>query len=205
MERCAGLGVDGPGARLPGVRAAAGHARRCSCGPRRRSATSSTRSTDRRRRFSSSRPSSGSAKGRTGLHLFKAGLDLLINDYDGTSESRPFLIERSNGVLARRLDASGPSAQTLRTTDVALYAQDRVQPTSRWYVEFGARLDRDGVVGRWNVTPRIGAALSVQRVGQLGAARRLRPVFRAHAVCGRRLQVRPVRNASPTHGLPTTA
>ena len=108
---------------------------------------------------------SGSAKGRTGLHLFKVGLDLLVNDYEGTSESRPFLIERSNGTLARRLDASGPSAQMLRTTDVALYAQDRVQPNARWFVEFGARLDRDGVVGRWNVTPRIGAALLLNQAG----------------------------------------
>jgi hypothetical protein len=108
---------------------------------------------------------SGSAKGRTGLHLFKAGLDLLINNYEGTSESRPFLIERSNGVLARRLDASGPSAQTLRTTDVALYAQDRVQPAASWYVEFGTRVDRNGVVGRWNVTPRIGAAFLLNHTG----------------------------------------
>ena len=53
----------------------------------------------------------------------------------------------------------------LRTTDVALYAQDRVQPNSRWYVEFGARLDRDGVVGRWNVTPRVGAALLLNQAG----------------------------------------
>ena len=108
---------------------------------------------------------SGSAKGRTGLHLFKVGLDLLVNDYDGTSDSRPFLIERSNGALARRLVASGPSAQKLRTTDVALYAQDRVQPNARWYAEFGARLDRDGVVGRWNVTPRIGAAFLLNAAG----------------------------------------
>src|SRR5580765_5920441 len=108
---------------------------------------------------------SGSAKGPTGLHLFKVGLDLLVNQYDGTSESRPFLIERSNGSLARRLVASSPSEQTLQTTDVALYAQDRVQPNSRWYVEFGARLDRDGVIGRWNVTPRIGAAFLLNEQG----------------------------------------
>ncbi len=108
---------------------------------------------------------SGAAKLRSGLHLFKVGLDLLINDYDGTSDSRPFLIERSNGTLARRLDASGPSMQSMRTTDVALYAQDRVQPSARWFVEFGARLDRDGVVGRWNLTPRIGAALLLNQAG----------------------------------------
>jgi TonB dependent receptor/Carboxypeptidase regulatory-like domain len=108
---------------------------------------------------------SGSAKLPSGLHLFKVGLDVLANDYDGTSDSRPLLIIRSNGVLARRLDFSGPSAQKQRTTDVALYAQDRVQPNSRWFVEFGARLDRDGVIGRWNVTPRIGAALLLNAAG----------------------------------------
>ncbi len=108
---------------------------------------------------------SGSAKLRSGLHLFKVGLDLLANDYDGTSDSRPLLIIRSNGTLARRLDFSGPSSQMQRTTDVALYAQDRVQPNSRWYMEFGARLDRDGVIGRWNVTPRIGAALLLNEAG----------------------------------------
>jgi hypothetical protein len=108
---------------------------------------------------------SGAAKRRSGLHLFKAGLDLLVNEYDGTSNSRPFVIARSNGSLARRLDFSGPSLQDLPTTDVALYAQDRVQPNSRWYTEFGARLDRDGVVGRWNVTPRIGAALLLNEAG----------------------------------------
>jgi hypothetical protein len=108
---------------------------------------------------------SGSKKGRTGLHLFKAGLDLLINNYDGTSDSRPLFIERSNGTLARSLYASGPSAQMLPTTDVAIYAQDRVQPNQRWYAEFGARLDRDGVIGRWNVTPRVGAALLLNESG----------------------------------------
>jgi hypothetical protein len=108
---------------------------------------------------------SGSAKLRSGLHLFKVGLDVLVNAYDGTSNSRPLLIVRSNGAVARRLDFSGPSLQDLPTTDVALYAQDRVQPTPRYFVEFGARVDRDGVVGRWNVTPRIGAALLLNEAG----------------------------------------
>jgi Carboxypeptidase regulatory-like domain/TonB dependent receptor len=108
---------------------------------------------------------SGSAKMRSGLHLFKIGLDLLVNAYDGTSDSRPFVIARSNGAVARRLDFSGPSLQDLPTTDVALYAQDRVQPTPRYFVEFGARVDRDGVIGRWNVTPRIGAALLLNEAG----------------------------------------
>jgi hypothetical protein len=51
------------------------------------------------------------------------------------------------------------------SNDVALFAQDRVQAATRWYVEYGARVDRDGILQRWNVTPRIGAALLLNASG----------------------------------------
>ena len=94
-----------------------------------------------------------------GLHLYKAGFDVLYSRYNGTSASRPVLIQRTDGSLARRLDYSGPSAQSVDSTDVALFVQDRFQPNSRWYLEFGGRVDRDGVVDRLNVTPRVGTAI----------------------------------------------
>jgi hypothetical protein len=108
---------------------------------------------------------SGSANGPTGLHLYKMGVDLLHSQYDGMSASRPVLIRRQNGTLARRLDFTGPAWQTVESSDVAFFAQDRVQPAMRWYAEYGARLDRDGVLGRWNVTPRVGAALLLNEAG----------------------------------------
>ncbi len=122
-------------------------------------------------------------------------------------ERQPSVPRSSVGRHAGRAASTppAPSAQMLRTTDVALYAQDRVQPNARWYFEFGARLDRDGVVGRWNVTPRVGAALLLNEHGQLGAARRLRPVLRADAVGRGRLQVRAVRNVHRYADSPTTA
>src|SRR5204863_1111574 len=84
----------------------------------------------------------------------------LQNEYDGSSLSRTVFIERSNGSLARRLDfPSAASTQSVHSTDVALFAQDRYQPNTRWYLEFGGRLDRDGVVDRYNVTPRVGTAV----------------------------------------------
>lgn len=102
---------------------------------------------------------SGASRGRAGLNLYKAGVDLLHNRYASTSSSRTVLISRSDGTLARRLDfASGPTAQKDVSTDFAAYAQDRIQPGDRWYAEIGARLDRDGVLGRYNLTPRIGTA-----------------------------------------------
>src|SRR5215510_11161412 len=108
---------------------------------------------------------SGSRATKWGSHLFKGGVDLLRNAYDGTSISRPVLIERNDGTLARSLTFPAPTAQTSHTTDVALFMQDRYQPNARWYIEFGGRLDRDGVVGRFNVTPRVGSAVVLNKSG----------------------------------------
>jgi len=100
-----------------------------------------------------------------GLHLFKAGFDLLRSQYHGTSASRPVLVERTDGSLARRLDFTGLTSQSVDSTDVALFAQDRFQPNTRWYLEFGGRVDRDGIVDRFNVTPRIGTAVLLDESG----------------------------------------
>jgi hypothetical protein len=109
---------------------------------------------------------SGSRSGKAGSHLFKVGLDLLRNEYHGSSLSRPVLIEREDGTLARSLVFPASStSQSENTTDVALFAQDRYQPTARVYVEFGGRIDRDGVVDRFNVTPRVGAAVLLNKSG----------------------------------------
>src|SRR5262249_29712349 len=96
-----------------------------------------------------------------GIHLFKAGIDVLRSDFNATSSSVPILIYRSDstsGTLTRRIDFSRAGVQALQSTDLAIFAQDRWQPNSRWYLEFGGRLDRDGVIDRFNFTPRVGAA-----------------------------------------------
>jgi hypothetical protein len=109
---------------------------------------------------------SGSHNTKHGSHLFKGGIDLLRNTYNGTSLSRPVLIERSDGTLARVLNyAPELTAQSQPSTDVALFAQDRYQPNSRWYVEFGGRVDRDGILERFNVTPRVGSAVLLDKSG----------------------------------------
>jgi len=109
---------------------------------------------------------SGTSHGYGGLHLYKAGIDLLHSRYSSTSASRSVLIRRTDGTLARRLDFGPPqTSQSDNSTDMALYAQDRVQPAERWYAEYGARLDRDGVLGNYNLTPRIGAAFLLKKDG----------------------------------------
>jgi hypothetical protein len=103
--------------------------------------------------------------GPGGSHLLKFGVDLLHNKYAGASISRPVLIERTDGTLARRLDFAGPTTQSITSTDLALFVQDRFQPNTRWSAEFGGRLDHDGVIGRFNLTPRIGAAVRLNDSG----------------------------------------
>jgi hypothetical protein len=108
---------------------------------------------------------SGSRNALGGLHLFKVGVDLLGSHYTGSSMSRPVLITRADGSLARRLEYPALSTQLVRSTDAAFFAQDRYQPGTRWYLEFGGRLDRDGVAGQFNVTPRVGTAVLLNESG----------------------------------------
>jgi hypothetical protein len=98
-------------------------------------------------------------------HLFKAGLDLMHTTFTGTSSSSPVLIRRDDGTLARELTFGGPIQQNVETTDFALFAQDRVQPEPRLLLEFGARIDRDGVLSRTNATPRIGVVVLLDEKG----------------------------------------
>jgi hypothetical protein len=108
---------------------------------------------------------SGTTTRDGGLHLYKAGIDLLYNTFEGTSTSAPVLVRRTNGTLARRLDYGPPTTQSIDSVDVAFFAQDRWQPTNRWYLEFGGRLDHDGVIDRWNLTPRAGTAVLLNEGG----------------------------------------
>jgi hypothetical protein len=108
---------------------------------------------------------SGTRNAWGGLHLYKFGMDLLHNGYTGSTSSTSVLVRRSNGTLARQLDFSGPTSQAVTSTDLALFAQDRVQPIPRWYVEFGGRVDRDGITGNWSPTPRVGTALLLDQSG----------------------------------------
>ncbi|MBP7570583.1 MAG: TonB-dependent receptor [Acidobacteria bacterium] len=100
------------------------------------------------------------AKGWTGEHLLKAGLDVLGARFEGSSRGGSIEIVRADGTLAREVRFLGPAEQGAATTDVALFAQNRWRPVRAVAVEAGMRLDRDGVLGRTNLTPRVGAAWS---------------------------------------------
>ena len=53
----------------------------------------------------------------------------------------------------------------MHSTDAAVFAQDRFQPTSRLALEFGGRLDRDGITASVNGTPRAGIVWQLNKSG----------------------------------------
>jgi hypothetical protein len=101
-----------------------------------------------------------------GTHALKFGVDVIHADYAGTSSSHTMLIERADGSLARSLVFSGASSQSVRGTDAGLFAQDRLQLTPGWHIETGVRLDRDGVLDTFNLSPRIGTAVQLGDSGK---------------------------------------
>ena len=96
-----------------------------------------------------------------GEHLIKFGVDVLGSSFDGWSESRPVNITRADGSLSQRIEFSERSSQRYRSTDLALYGQDRWRVEDRLLVELGLRLDRDGVLRKTHIAPRLGLVATI--------------------------------------------
>ena len=97
--------------------------------------------------------------------LLKAGADVMRTTFFGNSRSSPVQILRQDRTLARELKFVGPTTQDVRSLDFAVFAQDRLQVRRRLLLEAGGRADRDGVLGRTTVTPRIGGVLMMDEKG----------------------------------------
>ncbi len=94
-------------------------------------------------------------------HLIKAGVDAMAASYDGTSSSHPVEIRRADGTLSERIGFGGPTVQDAAGTDLTLFAQDEWRATDRLQLQFGGRMDRDGVLGHVNFSPRSGFTLAL--------------------------------------------
>ncbi len=102
------------------------------------------------------------ANGWSGEHLMKAGVDLMHSRLSGDLFVRPIDILRENGTLARR-EVSGGAVGEFDATDVAAFIQDRWHVSNNLLLEYGVRLERDGVAGRVNTIPRVGAAVALDK------------------------------------------
>jgi hypothetical protein len=101
-----------------------------------------------------------------GQHLFKFGLDFQYSKYAGTSASRPVEIRRVDGSVAERSVPAAPTRQAVSAAEFALFAQDRWRMGPRVTLEYGLRMDREGVIERLNWSPRGGASITVLPEGR---------------------------------------
>ncbi len=105
---------------------------------------------------------SGFVSGLSGDHLMKGGVDVLYATFDGELQMRPIDVLREDGTLTRRL-VGGPATGGMTATGAGLFVQDRWHVKSGLILEYGVRLERDGVFGRLNVIPRVGVAVALDK------------------------------------------
>ncbi len=100
--------------------------------------------------------------GWSGEHLLKAGIDLMQSRLTGDLVVRPINILRQDGTLTQRQE-SAPALGKMTGTDFAAFVQDRWHVSDHLLLEGGLRVERDGVFGRVNTTPRLGAAVALDK------------------------------------------
>jgi hypothetical protein len=106
---------------------------------------------------------SGFVSGPSGDHLIKGGVDILYATFDGELQMRPIDILREDGTLTRRL-VGGPATGGKAATGAGLFVQDRWHvKKSGMILEYGVRLERDGIFGKFNVIPRVGVAVALDK------------------------------------------
>ena len=107
-----------------------------------------------------------SKNGWLGEHVFKFGADLQRSRFDGFNVSHQVDVVRLDGSLAERTTYSPETFPEVSGTEFAVFAQDRWRVNDRLNLEFGLRVDRDDVVETVNISPRIGASVSVLPEGR---------------------------------------
>ena len=100
-----------------------------------------------------------------GQHEFKLGLDVDRITDDQSLERRPIFILREAGTLARQINFT-PTARFSRANfEASGYAQDRWSVSERWLLEYGVRFDRDEIIRRTSVSPRLASTYLLTRAG----------------------------------------
>jgi outer membrane receptor protein involved in Fe transport len=97
------------------------------------------------------------------LHRFKAGgeFDEVLADLQ--FERRPFFIFGGAGDLKSEVSFQGPTSTKVRNREYGAFVLDRIVFSTKFQTEFGARFDRESLVGRNNLSPR--AAFSFLPLG----------------------------------------
>ena len=100
-----------------------------------------------------------------GQHEFKVGIDFDRITLDQSASRRPIFILRENGTLSRQITFSGNSQFSRDNFEASGFAQDRWSISNRTLLEAGLRFDRDSIIRRASVSPRVAATYLLTRDG----------------------------------------
>jgi hypothetical protein len=94
-----------------------------------------------------------------GQHYWKIGAEVDRTSISSKFHYNSILIRRNNGILAQRIDFTGPRAIALRVSEVAGFVQDQWIANRKLTIDAGLRFDRDGIARRINLAPRLSLML----------------------------------------------
>ena len=89
-----------------------------------------------------------------GEHSIKAGFEFYNTLIGGQLRYSSIFIRRIDNTLAQRIDFTTPSRLNYRYDDAAGFVQDRWVASKTLTLDYGVRIDRDGVTRRTNFAPR---------------------------------------------------
>ncbi len=94
---------------------------------------------------------------RWGKHEFQLGVNLDRLTMNQTADRRPTFVLRADGTLQREITFANAPPFRIRNREFSAYAQDRWTPVKPLLLELGLRFDRDQVVHRPLLSPRLAA------------------------------------------------
>jgi len=102
-----------------------------------------------------------------GTHELKFGTDLDRITFEQSNLRNPIFILREDRTLSRLSTFAGGASFSRRNFESSVYAQDRWSISNRLLVESGVRVDRDSIIHRTSVAPRVAATYLVTRDGDM--------------------------------------
>jgi hypothetical protein len=100
-----------------------------------------------------------------GTHEVKLGVDLDRISYEQSAMRNPIFIVREDGTLSRQSTFVGGEAFSRHNFESSIYGQDRWSISKRLLLETGLRLDRDSIIRRTSVSPRVAATYLLTQDG----------------------------------------
>jgi hypothetical protein len=100
-----------------------------------------------------------------GTHELKFGGDLDLITFDQSAVRRPILIVRENGTVSRQITFVGGTVIRRRNFESSAFVQDRWSISKALLLEAGLRFDRDSIIQRVSVSPRLGATYLLTGAG----------------------------------------